>query len=83
MKLFWIILVIYLVVSLFTTDSTDNGLKKSGLGLYIDNATGCHYIQGGMFGNMVPRLDENGKQICTGWAYEYFNKSVKKPKAGR
>lgn len=69
---FWIIfLVIVWLLGLIGLDSTDrNRLKKSGLGLYIDNATGCHYIQGGIFGNMVPRLDKNGNHICAGWNYE-------------
>jgi len=68
---FWLILFAILwICSFFSTDSTDRGFKKSGLGLYIDNATGCHYIQGGIFGNMTPRLDRQGNHICGGWEYE-------------
>ena len=74
MKYFLIILAIYFVVSFFSTDSTDKGFKKSGLGLYIDNATGLHYIKGGIFGNLIPRLDSNGKQISGGYDYEKQNK---------
>jgi len=51
-------------------DSTDKGLRRSGLGLYIDNATGCHYVKAGLCGTLVPRLDKNGDIICGGWEYE-------------
>ena len=46
-------------------DDTDNEAEKerSGLNLFIDNRTGLHYIKGGLFGNIIPRLDANGKQI--------------------
>lgn len=38
--------------------------SRSGLGLYIDARTGCHYVKAGYFGGTTPRLDANGKQIC-------------------
>lgn len=44
------------------TDSKEKG-ERSGMTLYIDYRTGLHYIKGGLFGTMIPRLDENGKQI--------------------
>ena len=45
------------------TDDFDNK-KKSGLILYIDYGTGCHYIKTGAFDSLVPRLDAKGKIIC-------------------
>ena len=47
-------------------DDTDDRetFTCSGLSLYVDRRTGCHYISGGMFGNIIPRLDKDGKQIC-------------------
>ena len=74
LKIILALFAVSMVLSYLTTDSTDKGFKKSGLGLYIDNATGCHYIQGGIFGNMIPRLDKTGKQICTGYDFEKLNK---------
>lgn len=50
-------------------DSTDPAAGRSGMGLYIDSATGCHYL-GRRFGTLVPRLDAGGDQICTGYAGE-------------
>lgn len=66
----WIICIIHFAWCFFSTDSTDKGFKKSGLGLYVDNATGCHYIKAGAFGATTPRLDWNGRHICGGWEYE-------------
>jgi hypothetical protein len=47
-------------------DSTDNVKEgvRSGLGLYIDHGTGCHYISIPPLGTLTPRLDASGKQIC-------------------
>ena len=68
--LFFIVLFIILVI-ISPKDTTDRSrLKRSGLRLYVDTKTGCHYIKGGMFGQMVPRLGADGKQICGGWEYE-------------
>jgi hypothetical protein len=51
----------------FTPDynSTDNITVKerSGLILYTDHGTGLQYISGGLFGNITPRLDANGKHM--------------------
>jgi len=47
-------------------DSTDNGLAHSGLGLYIDNLIGCHYLSAGSSGSLTPRLTSQGTHICTG-----------------
>jgi hypothetical protein len=47
-------------------DATDRSWReRSGLQLHIDHGTGCHWLSG-LFGPPVPRLDRNGKQICTG-----------------
>ena len=38
--------------------------KRSGLTLFIDYGTGCHYIQTSPFQPLQPRLGQNGKQVC-------------------
>lgn len=52
----------------FGFDSTDDrkNNKRSGMVLYVDNLTGCHYLQGGLFGGISKRYDRNGKHICIG-----------------
>ena len=57
--------ILYGVTFIFS-DDTDNPVTKtrSGLSLYTDHGTGCQYLKAGMFGNLIPRLDENGNQIC-------------------
>lgn len=65
--LFW--LVIILAVSFFSpTDATDKSRwNRSGMSMYIDHGTGCHYLAGGgFFGKqvLIARVDKNGKQIC-------------------
>lgn len=62
-----IFLIIVLIINWFyPKDDTDaKGFwKRSGLTLYTDNLTGCQYIKGGMFGNMIKRVDKNGNHIC-------------------
>ena len=46
-------------------DSTDSSKleKRSGLSLYTDYGTGLQYIKGGLFGDIIPRLDENGTHM--------------------
>jgi hypothetical protein len=46
-------------------DDTDNATTKerSGLILYTDYGTGLQYIGGGLFGDIIPRLDANGKHV--------------------
>lgn len=70
MKFLIMFLAIFFILSCLNTDSTDRGFKKSDLGLYIDNATGCHYLKGGIFGDLTLRLDRHGNHICGGWEYE-------------
>lgn len=54
----------------FGTDSTDKDFwHKSNLILHIDNRTGCHYLST-WTGNLIPRLDNEGNHICTGYAKE-------------
>ena len=65
--LLWI--VILLGVSYFSpTDATDKSrLDRSGMSMFIDHGTGCHYLAGGgFFGKqvLIPRLDKEGKQVC-------------------
>jgi hypothetical protein len=45
-------------------DDTDPPDGRSGLGLYVDHRTGCHYLGAGLFGGITPRVDSSGKQIC-------------------
>lgn len=39
---------------------------RSGLTLYIDYGTGCHWIKGGFFsfGSLAPRMNNRGQQVC-------------------
>lgn len=39
---------------------------RSGLTLYIDHGTGCHWIKGGFFGfgSVMPRLNNRKEQVC-------------------
>lgn len=65
--LLWI--AIMLAVSYFMpTDATDKSrLERSGMSMFIDHGTGCHYLAGGgFFGKqvLIPRLDREGKQVC-------------------
>ena len=70
MKKFIIIfLMLFFIINSLDYDSTDKGFTKSGLGLYIDNATGCHYLTAG-FSGITPRLDNQGKHICSGYEFE-------------
>lgn len=46
-------------------DNTDPTDGVSGMELYTDARTGCQYLGTG-FSALTPRLDSDGKQICTG-----------------
>lgn len=46
-------------------DDTDPVDGRSGMRLFIDNKTGCHYLGGGL-GGITPRLDQEGRHICEG-----------------
>ena len=74
MKYLIIILIILIIAKFMPYDSTDNKPKRSGLSLYIDHKTGCHYVKAGFFGSITPRLDEKGKPICSGQEKE--NKEI-------
>ncbi len=64
LKIWIAIVVILILINFFMKDDTDKSyFDKSGLSLYTDHKTGLQYIKAGMFGNLIPRLDENGKQI--------------------
>lgn len=45
------------------TDWPDMRLR-SGLTLYIDYGTGCHWVKVGVFGNLFPRLNSNKEHVC-------------------
>ena len=38
--------------------------KRSGLTLYIDHGTGCHWIKAGLFGTLRPRMNFAMKHVC-------------------
>jgi hypothetical protein len=62
--LIWLVLWI-LIQTLYLyfapTDSTDiSKWKRSGLGVYTDNATGVQYVKAGWFGGITPRLNHDG-----------------------
>ena len=44
-------------------DDTDPTSGRSGLRLYVDARTGCHYL-GGAFSGITPRVDAEGRHIC-------------------
>lgn len=72
-SIFWVLMFFLLLYAVqnHPYDSTDRVTDRSGLTLKIDNLTGCHYLAGDMFFSAVtPRLDENGKHICDGFATE-------------
>ncbi len=37
---------------------------RSGLTVYVDYGTGCHWLRGSIFGTLVPRLNGLGNQVC-------------------
>ena len=47
----------------YRKDDTDPRSGVSGMSLYVDVLTGCHYLGHG-FGGLTPRLDASGHQIC-------------------
>ncbi len=52
-------------------DSTD-GKYRSGLGLHVDNMTGCHYLSA-KGGGITPRLNPLGHHICNAKTRQYKN----------
>ena len=63
-KIFFCIVIIYLLNSSLKFDDTDKNIfHRSDLKLHIDNRTGCHYLST-WTGQIIPRLDKDGKQIC-------------------
>jgi len=44
-------------------DDTDSPVARSGLGLRVDDATGCQYLES-RFGGLTPRLAADDKHIC-------------------
>jgi len=45
-------------------NDTDPADGRSGLALFVDNRTGCHYLSSPA-GGLTPRLDSEGNQICS------------------
>lgn len=59
---FLIIGAIVLNLPEFHRDDADPPLGQSGLMLLTDYGTGCQYLY--YRGNLIPRADASGKQIC-------------------
>ena len=57
-------LIMYALISYFFPKDSTDGESRSGIGLYVDNKTGCHYLGRGT--GLTPRLDENENHICIG-----------------
>jgi hypothetical protein len=72
----WAILLAYLLVAAYGFirsypgyDSTDDHVNRvrSGMRLYIDHGTGCHYLASPAFlgsTTLVPRMDRRGNHYC-------------------
>ena len=55
--------IIQAITLLSPTDNSDKSrLNRSGLIIHTDALTGCQYLSKN--GNLVPRLDAQGKQVC-------------------
>lgn len=60
---FWALsLVLGLVAEPDSTDTPDGA--RSGMSLHVDHRTGCQYLSK-PFGGITPRLDANGKHMCS------------------
>lgn len=60
-----LLIVLVLVPILSPYDDTDDreNRQRSGMYLFTDHGTGCQYL-GRILGGLVPRLDQDGKQVC-------------------
>lgn len=56
------VLIYSMVAPYDDTDDIENS-DRSGLILYVDHRTGLHYLQGGLFGGITPRLNADGTQV--------------------
>lgn len=56
-------LIVVFITPLIPRDSTDPEGSRSGLGLRVDAATGCHYLSSGSSG-ITPRLRADGSHWC-------------------
>lgn len=73
-----VIILVVLVLSIYgwirsypgydDTDDVDNRVR-SGMALFIDHGTGCHYLASrGFLGytTLIPRVDTFGEHVCKG-----------------
>lgn len=60
---FLALVVIWLMSGGSERDDTDPPEGRSGMVLYIDHRTGCHYV-GNPMGGIMPRVDASGKHVC-------------------
>ncbi len=69
MTAFWIFMCLLVILLILTPasprDDTDPPEGHSGMKLYVDHRTGCHYL-GNPWGGITPRLDAKGKHVCEG-----------------
>lgn len=68
--IFWVLLIAWGIVSNKVDTSDYNFWHRSNMRIHVDNLTGCHYLSTGHFGGLVPRLDEYGDQVCTGYEFK-------------
>jgi hypothetical protein len=62
---FWIFLAVVILHGSLpwgrdTTDEPGWFGRRSGLAVYVDRATGVHYVKAGIFGGATPRLNADG-----------------------
>lgn len=59
----FVIVILWLCSGGGVRDDTDPPEGRSGMALYIDHRTGCHYVANPM-GGITPRLDAMGRHVC-------------------
>lgn len=54
-----------LITKTVPRDDTDPPAgSRSGMSLYVDHRTGCHYLAAGIGQALTPRLDRDGRHLC-------------------
>jgi hypothetical protein len=61
--IFLVVILLWVLSGCGARDDTDPPEGRSGMTLYIDHRTGCHYV-GNPMGGITPRVDAKGKHIC-------------------
>ncbi len=60
-----IVVGVYLLFSSALVGKEPSKPRAYGVNVFRDHATGCEYINGGLSSAITPRLDADGKHICT------------------